>query len=76
MNELSFTVPLWVWAAVTLVIAVMLAVDLIAHRDNHVIGFKEAAVWSGIWIAIGLAFGLVLLVAGRRGLPPPTTPAT
>ncbi|WP_406728321.1 TerC family protein [Streptomyces sp. GD-15H] len=61
MNDLSFTVPLWVWAAVTLVIAVMLAVDLIAHRDNHVIGFKEAAIWSGVWIAIGLAFGLVLL---------------
>ncbi|MFI5571010.1 TerC family protein [Streptomyces sp. NPDC051740] len=60
MNDLSFTVPLWVWAAVSLVIAVMLAVDLIAHRDNHVIGFKEAAVWSGVWIAIGLAFGLVL----------------
>ncbi|WP_228917959.1 TerC family protein [Streptomyces sp. DH20] len=61
MNDLSFAVPLWVWAAVSLVIAVMLAVDLIAHRDNHVIGFKEAAVWSGVWIAIGLAFGLVLL---------------
>ncbi|EFL38737.1 TerC family protein [Streptomyces griseoflavus] len=60
MNDLSFTVPLWVWASVSLVIAVMLAVDLIAHRDNHVIGFREAAVWSGVWIAIGLAFGLVL----------------
>ncbi|MFR9751794.1 TerC family protein [Nocardia sp. 004] len=62
MNELSSTVPLWVWAAIILVIAVMLAIDLIAHRDNHVIGFREAAMWSGIWIAIGLAFGLVLLV--------------
>ncbi|MCX2927045.1 TerC family protein [Streptomyces sp. NEAU-W12] len=62
MNDLSFTVPLWGWAAVTLVIAVMLAVDLVAHRDHHVIGFREAALWSGVWIAIGLAFGLVLLV--------------
>ncbi|WP_324789853.1 TerC family protein [Streptomyces sp. H51] len=62
MTGLSFAVPLWVWAAVTLVIAVMLAVDLIAHRDNHVIGFREAAVWSAVWIAIGLAFGLVLLL--------------
>ncbi|GAA3388000.1 TerC family protein [Streptomyces roseoviridis] len=61
MNDLSFTVPLWVWAAVTAGICVMLAVDLIAHRDNHVIGFKEAAVWSGVWIAIGLGFGLILL---------------
>lgn len=60
MNELSFAVPLWVWAAVTLGIGVMLAVDLIAHRDNHVIGFREAALWSGLWIAIGLGFGLIL----------------
>ncbi|MDC2955866.1 TerC family protein [Streptomyces gilvifuscus] len=60
MNELSFSVPLWVWAAVTLGIGVMLAVDLIAHRDNHVIGFREAAMWSGLWIAIGLGFGLIL----------------
>lgn len=60
MNELSFAVPLWVWAAVTVGIGVMLAVDLIAHRDNHVIGFREAAVWSALWIAIGLGFGLVL----------------
>ncbi|MFF4337939.1 MULTISPECIES: TerC family protein [Streptomyces] len=61
MNDLSFPVPLWVWAAVTVGICVMLAVDLIAHRDNHVIGFKEAAIWSSIWIAIGLGFGLILL---------------
>ncbi|MFD0319311.1 TerC family protein [Streptomyces flavalbus] len=60
MNELSFAVPLWVWAAVTLGIGVMLAVDLIAHRDNHVIGFREAALWSGLWIAVGLGFGLLL----------------
>ncbi|MFF4908737.1 TerC family protein [Streptomyces sp. NPDC001260] len=60
MNELSFAVPLWVWAAVTLGIGVMLAVDLIAHRDNHMIGFREAAMWSGLWIAVGLGFGLIL----------------
>ncbi|MFG3308632.1 TerC family protein [Streptomyces wuyuanensis] len=62
MNDLSFTVPLWVWAAVTVGIGVMLAVDLIAHRDNHVIGFREAAIWSSVWIAIGLGFGVVLLL--------------
>ncbi|MFG2302576.1 TerC family protein [Actinacidiphila glaucinigra] len=60
MNDLSFAVPLWAWAAVTVGICVMLAVDLIAHRDNHVIGFEEAAIWSSIWIAIGLGFGLIL----------------
>ncbi|WP_404816176.1 TerC family protein [Streptomyces thermolineatus] len=61
MEDLTFAVPLWVWAALTVGIALMLAVDLLAHRDNHVIGFREAAAWSVLWIAAGLAFGLVLL---------------
>lgn len=38
----------------------MLAVDLFLHRDNHVIGFGEAAVWSAVWIAAGLGFGAVV----------------
>ncbi|WP_430791844.1 TerC family protein [Actinoplanes sp. G11-F43] len=52
--------PLWAWVVVMLAIAAMLAVDLFLHRDNHVIGFREAAIWSGIWIAAGLLFGVVL----------------
>lgn len=42
------------------VVAAMLAVDLILHRDNHVVGFREAASWSAVWIGAGLAFGAVL----------------
>jgi tellurite resistance protein TerC len=59
-SDLTMLVPWWAWFALTAAIAAMLAVDLFLHRDNHVIGFKEAAVWSGIWIAAGLAFGLLL----------------
>lgn len=54
------TVSWWVWALLMLAIAAMLAIDLFLHRDNHVIGFREAAIWSGIWIAAGLLFGVVL----------------
>ncbi|WP_370329042.1 TerC family protein [Mycolicibacterium hippocampi] len=53
----AIVVPLWGWVALTAAIAVMLAIDLFMHRDNHVIGFREAAVWSSIWIAAGLGFG-------------------
>ncbi|MCV7149922.1 TerC family protein [Mycolicibacterium pyrenivorans] len=53
-------VPLWGWVALSAAIAVMLAVDLFMHRDNHVIGFREAAVWSAIWIAAGLGFGVIV----------------
>lgn len=56
----TVTVPLWGWVALMTVIAVMLAVDLFLHRDNHVIEFREAAVWSTIWITAGLGFGVLL----------------
>jgi len=63
VNEaLDFAVPLWAWFALGGGIVVMLAVDLFLHRDDHVVSFREAAVWSTIWIAAGLGFGLILLM--------------
>jgi tellurite resistance protein TerC len=56
----AIVVPLWGWVALTAAIAVMLAIDLFLHRDNHVISFREAAVWSSIWIAAGLGFGVIV----------------
>ena len=53
-------VPWWAWAAVLGVIVVMLAVDLFAHRKAHVVGVREAAAWSGLWVALGVAFGAVV----------------
>lgn len=53
-------VPLWAWFAVLGVILVMLAVDLIAHRRAHVIAVREAAVWSIVWVALGVAFGVLV----------------
>ncbi|WP_310528900.1 TerC family protein [Nocardioides sp.] len=53
-------VPLWAWIAVLAVILVMLAVDLLAHRTAHVVSVREAAIWSGIWVSLGLAFGGVI----------------
>ena len=53
-------VPFWAWAAVLAVILAMLAVDLLAHRTAHVVSVKEAAVWSVVWVSLGLAFGGVI----------------
>lgn len=50
-------VPLWAWGAVLAVILVMLAIDLFAHREAHVVSVKEAAAWSAVWVSLGLAFG-------------------
>ena len=53
-------VPVWGWAAVLAVILAMLAVDLFAHRREHVVSVREAAVWSAIWVSLGLGFGAVV----------------
>jgi TerC family integral membrane protein len=50
-------VPLWVWVAVLAFIVLMLALDLFAHRRAHTIGVREAAAWSAVWVAFGVAFG-------------------
>jgi tellurite resistance protein TerC len=50
-------VPMSVWIALLVLIVAMLAVDLFLHRDHHEIQFKEAATWSAIWVALGLAVG-------------------
>ncbi len=53
-------VPLWAWLAVLAVIVLMLAVDLFAHRKAHVIGVREAALWSAVWVAFGVGFGVLI----------------
>jgi tellurite resistance protein TerC len=62
-NFADFDVPIWAWGALIGAIAAMLIFDLLAvHKTAHVISIKEAAVESAIWISIGLAFGLIMLV--------------
>lgn len=58
-------VPLWLWGAFAATVVVSLAIDLLSHRTAHVIGFKEAAAWSGLWVSLALIFGaVVFLVLG------------
>ncbi|WP_375480131.1 TerC family protein [uncultured Jatrophihabitans sp.] len=58
-------VPLWGWAAFAAVVVTMLAIDLLAHRRATVIGFKDAARWSAIWVGASLVFaGVVALTLG------------
>ena len=56
----AVNVPLWVWIILLAVIAAMLAVDLLMHRRAHEIAVKEAALWSAIWVSIGLIAGGVI----------------
>ena len=39
----------------------MLALDVgVFHRRSHEISIKEAAIWSGVWVALSIAFGIGL----------------
>ncbi len=51
--------PVWAWIAFTAAVILMLAVDLLVfHRQAHEVRVKEAAIWSVVWIAAGVLFGL------------------
>ena len=59
------------WAGFTLFILLMLALDLgVFHRKAHVVGFREALAWSGVWIGLALAFnaGVWHWFGAQRGL--------
>jgi len=50
------------WLALIGAVGVLLAIDLFfAHKHATHISMREAAGWSVLWMAVGVAFGLVLL---------------
>ncbi|HVW31898.1 MAG TPA: TerC/Alx family metal homeostasis membrane protein, partial [Acidimicrobiia bacterium] len=59
-------VPVWAWLAVLAVLAGALALDLfVFHRRPHEVTMREAALTSGLWVALGLGFaGVVAVVWG------------
>ena len=48
------------WVALLVFVAAMLILDLFLHRGHQEIKFKEAAIWSSIWVACGIAVGGVI----------------
>jgi len=48
----------------------LLAIDLgVFHRKAHVVGLREAAIWSAVWISLSLLFnvGGVVLMGSQKG---------
>jgi tellurite resistance protein TerC len=51
----------WFYLTFVGLVLLLLAVDLgVFHRKAHAVGFREAATWSVIWIALSLIFNLLL----------------
>jgi tellurite resistance protein TerC len=56
------------WGGSLVALAGMLAFDLfVIHRKTHVVGVREALLWTGFWIALAFAFaGGVFIVGGSN----------
>lgn len=54
------------WVIFGVIVVVMMVLDLgVFHRRKHEVKFKEAALWSAVWIL--LALGFAGLIAHERG---------
>lgn len=52
---------IWIWILFNIFILVLLAVDIgVFNREGHVIAIKESLIWTGIWIALALAFNVLV----------------
>jgi tellurite resistance protein TerC len=51
----------WLYATFTGFVLLLLVVDLgVFHRKAHAVSFREATVWSIIWVALSLGFAFLL----------------
>jgi tellurite resistance protein TerC len=51
----------WLYLAFTGLVVLLLVVDLgVFHRKAHAVSFREASVWSVVWIILSLGFALLL----------------
>jgi tellurite resistance protein TerC len=58
---------IWVWVIFNGFVLLMLALDLgVFHRHQHSVKVKEALIWTGIWIAVALAFAAMLATYGKE----------
>jgi tellurite resistance protein TerC len=49
----------WAWVLFNVFVLAMLALDLgVFHRKAHEVKFREALIWSGVWISLALLFNL------------------
>lgn len=55
------SVPFWVWALSGIGVITLVVVDFYAHvRTPHVPAFREAAIWSAVYVALAVIFGIGL----------------
>jgi tellurite resistance protein TerC len=60
MNLFPFADYWWFYGIFLLFVLLMLALDLgVFNRKAHVVSFKEATIWSIVWVALALVFNFI-----------------
>jgi tellurite resistance protein TerC len=61
MTLFPFSEYWWMYGSFVLFVLLMLALDLgVFNRRSHIVSFKEAAVWSVVWVTLALIFNALL----------------
>jgi tellurite resistance protein TerC len=71
MDMTGMNHSVWAWVGFNLFILVMLFIDLgVFNRKAHAITYKEATVWSVVWITLALLFGGLVFwhLGNQKGL--------
>lgn len=56
----------WLYLAFVAFVLVVLAIDLgIFHKEAHEVGFKEASIWTTVWIGLALVFNYLFYLYAR-----------
>src|SRR5688572_17713471 len=51
----------WHWTIFVGAVLIFLALDLgVFHKKAHVVGFREAGIWTAIWFTVAISFGLFI----------------
>ena len=60
MIHFPFAEYWWFYLGFTAFVLLLLALDLgVFHRKAHAVSFREASLWSVVWIALALAFNFL-----------------
>jgi tellurite resistance protein TerC len=55
------TQSIWIWLGFNLLVLALLSLDLgVFHRKAHAVSAKEAGIWTAVWVALGLLFGVAV----------------
>lgn len=62
----------WFYIAFNLFVMAMLALDLgVFHKHSHAVSFKEAGIWSAVWVSLALLFNVGLYFYSLNKFPDP-----